>query len=410
MKKTFFLALTGLFSVLMVTSCDDDSTPTNNDFTVTIENVIEGKEFFDNGTTGLILPGNSASFSFDAGKGHYLSFATMFVQSNDLFFAPQDNGLALYNDDGSPITGDVTNQILLWDAGTEVNEEPGVGSNQAPRQSAANTGATENGVVRLISDVNDGFTYPSVASVINVSLTHDGGTHFTVEIENVSNNSALPSPLAPGAWVINSADQKPLFTEGSAASAGLEDIAEDGNTDVTNNDISGRTGYVSPFAPGAFAINDALFTTGQTSSAALEALAEDGNASGFSNVFNQPEGSSSAGPLLPGNAYSFTFSATEGDKLSFATMLVQTNDWFVGVENLDIYNNGTPLSGDITQFISLFDAGTEVDEYPGAGNNQPLRQAAANTGAGENGNVVVETNPQNVPQVSDLVKVTITRN
>jgi hypothetical protein len=38
---------------------------------------------------------------------------------------------------GKPIRGgDVTSQILLWDAGAEVSEEPGLGPNQAPLQAA----------------------------------------------------------------------------------------------------------------------------------------------------------------------------------------------------------------------------------------------------------------------------------
>ena len=69
------------------------------------------------------------------------------------------------------MTGDVTSRIRLWDAGTEVNEEPGLGPNQAPRQHAPNTGPAENGVVRPISEVKDGFHYPNVAEVIRVTIT-----------------------------------------------------------------------------------------------------------------------------------------------------------------------------------------------------------------------------------------------
>ena len=56
---------------------------------------------------------------------------------------------------------------MLWDAGTEVNEEPGVGLNQAPRQAGPNTGMTENGIVKM---VNDGYTYPAVSEVIRVTI------------------------------------------------------------------------------------------------------------------------------------------------------------------------------------------------------------------------------------------------
>src|SRR6516162_9260428 len=72
-------------------------------------------------SAGDIWPGQAFEFKVTAKPGERLTIATMFAQSNDLFYAR-----------GKPIRGDVTSQILLWDAGTEVNEEPGLGPNQAP--------------------------------------------------------------------------------------------------------------------------------------------------------------------------------------------------------------------------------------------------------------------------------------
>lgn len=415
--STKFLFRGLILSLLMTNlSCDNDDdngiiVAPNNSFTVTIENVFEAKDYFNNGTTGLIQPGMSESFSFDAGKGHFLSFATMFVQSNDLFYASADHGLALYDDEGNAVTGDITSLIDLWDAGTEVNEEPGVGENQAPRQSGPNTGVDENGTVALIGNVGDGFTYPEDEAVIKVLLEHDGGTKFTATIENVSAASSLPTPLAPGAWVVHNDGQTPLFVAGTAATEGLERVAEDGNNEILEETLASNSGYVSPFAPGSFGINDAVFTASEVASEALEALAEDGSPTGFSLVFNTPVGGGSPGPIFPGDSYSFEFEAAEGDVLSFATMLVQSNDWFVGTDGIQLYNNGTPVSGDITNLIGLFDAGTETDEYAGAGRNQPVRQGEPNTGADENGEVEVETNPgSQVPNVSDMIKVTINPN
>jgi hypothetical protein len=95
----------------------------------------------------------------------------MFGQSNDLFYAPKEEGIALFDASGKPVAGDITSQILLWDAGTEVNEEPGLGPNQAPLQPAPNTGPAEHGVVRPINEVKDGFHYPTVAEVLRVTIT-----------------------------------------------------------------------------------------------------------------------------------------------------------------------------------------------------------------------------------------------
>ncbi len=60
--------------------------------------------------------------------------------------------------------------MFLWDAGTEVHEEPGLGPNQAPRQKAPNTGPDEHGVVQRIEKAHDGFTYPAVNQVIRVTI------------------------------------------------------------------------------------------------------------------------------------------------------------------------------------------------------------------------------------------------
>jgi hypothetical protein len=58
--------------------------------------------------------------------------------------------------------------VLLWDAGTEQNEIPGIGPDQAPWQAGPNTGAAEGGTVR---QVNDGYAYPEVDQIIRVTLT-----------------------------------------------------------------------------------------------------------------------------------------------------------------------------------------------------------------------------------------------
>jgi hypothetical protein len=119
---------------------------------------------------GPIGPGGAYEFLVTGQPGMRLSFAMMFGQSNDLFYAPGAEGIPLFDESGKPIMGDITARTTLWDAGTEVNEEPGVGTNQAPRQSAPNTGPRENGVVRPIAEVRDGFTYPAVSEVLRVTI------------------------------------------------------------------------------------------------------------------------------------------------------------------------------------------------------------------------------------------------
>jgi hypothetical protein len=99
-------------------------------------------------------PGAAYEFSVEAYPGQYLTLATMFVQSNDWFFAPGEEGLELFNAEGLPLSGDITDQFFLWNAGTEVDQTPGEGADQAPRQTGPNIGEIENGLVSLV----EGFT------------------------------------------------------------------------------------------------------------------------------------------------------------------------------------------------------------------------------------------------------------
>ncbi|WP_267639910.1 spondin domain-containing protein [Haloarchaeobius amylolyticus] len=117
-----------------------------------------------------IFPGETYSFDVKAHAGQRLSLATMFVQSNDLFYAFEPTGIPLFEDE-TPISGDVTDRLLLWDAGTEENQEPGAGPDQAPRQSGPDTGPAEDGPVRRIDEVDDMYQYPDTAEVLKVTVT-----------------------------------------------------------------------------------------------------------------------------------------------------------------------------------------------------------------------------------------------
>ena len=120
---------------------------------------------------GPIGPGDAYEFSFKAAPGMKLSLALMFGQSNDYFYA-NDAGIPLFDAKGKPMGGDVTSRIVLWDAGTEVNQELGVGPDQAPRQKAKNTGAAENGKVRKAKDSS---FYLKTAELFRVTVTPENG-------------------------------------------------------------------------------------------------------------------------------------------------------------------------------------------------------------------------------------------
>jgi hypothetical protein len=354
---------------------------------------------------GVLLPGNSWQFSFDAAVGHHVSFATMFVQSNDLFYAPVPTGIPLYDSMGDPRSGDISGEVMLWDAGTELNEVPGEGVNQAPRQTGANTGGADtDGAVRL---VNDGFSYPAVEDVVQASLTHESGTRFQVTITNVSTDGTLvvtggsvAVPLAPGVFVVHASDAEPLFSTGVVDQGrGLEALAEDGSAAPLAASLGADTGVPTIFAPVVWAVHRAgaspIFEAGSAPRAnGVEDLAEDGNpaplqaalaADGLmsAGVASVPVGGDSAGPLLPSLAYEFVVYGTPGDRLSLAGMFVQSNDFFLGTgsDGLALFEGSTAVSGDVTGLLTLWDAGTEVNEVLGAGPNQAPRQTGGNTGA-----------------------------
>ena len=123
------------------------------------------------GGATLFLPQEGAyEFTFTANNNaQYLSLITMFVESNDLFFAFDDGGIKLFRL-GAPINGDVTKRVMLWDAHTEINEEPGKGVYQVLRQTIQDSGPSETGAV---SEVNDAFNYPAVDELIRVTISSE---------------------------------------------------------------------------------------------------------------------------------------------------------------------------------------------------------------------------------------------
>ncbi|HYQ42189.1 MAG TPA: spondin domain-containing protein [Polyangiaceae bacterium] len=91
--------------------------------------------------------------------------------TNDLFYGPDGGGIVLFDANDTPISGDITDQISLWDTGSEGNEEPFIGPNTVTNQLAPNTGTAGEGKVQLLNAVNDGFTYPTVSSLLKVSIS-----------------------------------------------------------------------------------------------------------------------------------------------------------------------------------------------------------------------------------------------
>jgi spondin N len=218
-----------------------------------------------------------------------------------------------------------------------------------------------------------------------VSLAHSkraNGVKFIARIENISNKDGQtakdgtrwPFALSPGLWVMHESEVRLFKTGVSASHNGMEAQAEDGNPvelvkylDLHHNGM-------------------------------------------LHGVFNTPVGASGPGPIGPGGAYEFSFTATRDMRLSFVMMFGQSNDWFYAPDNrgIDLFNDGKPLSGDITSKLILWDAGTEINQEPGVGPDQAPRQKAPNTGENERGAVHKAKESSFYNKTAELLRVTIT--
>jgi hypothetical protein len=111
-----------------------------------------------------IEPGDSVTFEMSAMSDQRLSFAAMYIHSNDILVATPLDGIELDSEE----VVDVSSLIELWDAGTELNEEPGFGEHQ-PMQGP--DGDPEGGVVHRVEGTDAaGWSYPSPDSFLRVTV------------------------------------------------------------------------------------------------------------------------------------------------------------------------------------------------------------------------------------------------
>ncbi len=129
-----------------------------------------------------------------------------------------------------------------------------------------------------------------------------------------------------------------------------------------------------------------MFTEGQKANLGTARIAEDGFPdemlailAAATNVKQSGAAPSPGGPdngpaLFAGESVTITLQAEPGDKLQFETMFVQSNDWFYAFTGggIDLFNGDTPLSGDLTGRVEVYDAGTEQDTAPGTGPDEDV--------------------------------------
>jgi len=364
-------------------------------------------------TQGTLAPGEVYEIRFSAGLGHNLSLAASLRESNDWFFGTDPAGIPLYVN-GQPISGDITSSIRLYDAGTEYDEEPGVGSNTGLAQAAATSGAADpDRRVRLVPDYvalsnGAGFARPATSSMIRVTITPQASDRmFLLRIENVSTTDTLVTSAGNRAitigntlWAIHCTPAVLFDVDQAPRDNGLEALAESGNAWTLNNTLRLQRGIASPLSRGVFVIHakgEPLFLANQPDyRVGLERLAEDGDPAPIAallksgaigdaesyGTFDIPVDAANEGPCHSGQSFDLTFQARPGERLSLVTGFMAANDWFIAPasEGMELFNGNLPRWGEITTEFKLYDLGTESDQELDVGTNVGTQQQATNLG------------------------------
>ncbi|MYF99113.1 T9SS type A sorting domain-containing protein [Candidatus Poribacteria bacterium] len=149
------------------------------------------------------------------------------------------------------------------------------------------------------------------------------------------------------------------------------------------------------FSPPIFATHVAgvkIYEVGQPANAALVALAEGGDVSGLV-VLAAAAGANSVvgeGMVLPGASVTIMITADAmNSALSLATMLVSTNDAFIGVADLALYDEaGMPVT--VTRELRSYDAGSEQNTERGTDIPGPVGLPPEEDPMGSNARVPTE--------------------
>jgi hypothetical protein len=106
----------------------------------------------------------------------------------------------------------------------------------------------------------------------------------------------------------------------------------------------------------------------------------------------------------PGGLVSQDISVVSGDRLAIATMYGFSNDWFFA----SMGNGVDPTQkGDISSSIGLYDDGTAINQFPGAGITQ---FNLAGTPLAESQLIMAVPNPNaftTLPAINNIIRVTL---
>ncbi len=264
--------------------------------------------------SGPIAPGDSAS-SLITTDGHHrrLSVAAMLICTNDGFAGRSSVRLP------ARVGNERTFYARAYDAGTEINTQD-YSDLVPPCDGRGETGASnpdlaEDGVIRRHAGIVAGVGDLTVADhgwdEPVLKITVERVRTYQVTITNLTDGQ----PLTPAVFATHERWVS-AFDEGSSASNGIQQLAENGGVPVLVDELSSRNGFGT-----VTAIGDA--------------------------------------PIGPGASISVDLVVDDGfRRASLAAMLVCTNDGFGGVDSLRLPRW---VGDQIDVYGHAYDAGTEIN-------------------------------------------------
>ncbi|MEM9530496.1 MAG: spondin domain-containing protein [Pseudomonadota bacterium] len=339
---------------------------------------------------------SSVTVDLDPQTQRFMTYASMILPSNDAFFG-NDNPQAVEIFDGEgnfagPISFLIRGERVL-DAGTEANTESDAAFFN---QTAPNTGETTTDGVAPHPGFNGSVGNPDGSPQNILGGTGDTGiffdetaADFTTDGYVIARITIAPANLPVSVSITNLQSENGLFLTpvwvgfhdgsfdlydiGAPASAGLERVAEDGDT-------------------------------GTLSSEFLSLVA-----GGVDGTITEPTGFDGAPLYEPGatGTAQFQLDPATNRYFSFASMVIPSNDAFIGNGNptaYEVFNEDGEFTGPVTFVVGgdgVRDAGTEVNNETEAAF---LDQSAPDAGDVEGGAVQIhpglngsEGNPDGTP-------------
>jgi hypothetical protein len=276
---------------------DGSTVGVSAEFMTSGSGTVDGTLIGMNGVEGVIDPGESVSQTFaldsDDPNSRFFNYASMVIPSNDAFIANDDSSsIPVFDEKGNFIGADFIiygNEVL--DAGTEVNDEA-ESSTAFLGQTEPNTGETENGIVqqhpgfsengRILSEDGSGdntnaaftgadFTQPGT-EIARISIRNTDEVlppppdlvEVTITVENLSPEKGTPiTPL----WFGLHDGNFDTYDRGRPATAGLESLAEDGDTtQIAAEFLDSGTGFVEGTITGDKGANPDIIDVEETTS------------------------------------------------------------------------------------------------------------------------------------------------